>query len=235
MARVLLSMRDARRVQAERKFAHRFPQHRVAPARLDVVPIQTRAPAPELGFDALGRAKVATTIECYVTILDVTPSTLQEATDADARREGYKSAAELLGAFMGMYGEPADPQPVWLLEWEVSREVAPRFLSQRVVAGSQGDYVASPARALGDEPEAVDEFVQAELVRVAHARDHARRRDRAALVASMPLDEQIEWLAEEAHRRHVDVRDALRQARRYRHRPGVAERHVAAARQRLVA
>ena len=65
--------------------------------------------------------------------------------------------------------------------WAVRFELAPdglRFLSGKVIAGKQGDYVESSARGLRGEPPAVDELTQRRLTHEAHLDDQARQEAR---------------------------------------------------------
>lgn len=92
----------------------------------------------------------------------------------------------------------------------------PRLLSSAILAGRQGAYVDHPARALSDEPEAVDPFFQDRLTREARERDELREANRRQARNDLPFGDQLILLESEARSRYVDIRSELRAARRFR-------------------
>lgn len=207
---MIFTRREAVRIRGGRKTQHRFPRSRSAPTPLASLPVSVREANPARGYDAEGQPRVDCLRYCRVQVLSVAPSTLFAATERDAQIEGYRSRDHLLEE----WGRGGDVD-VWVMRFRLDTDTGRRFLSQRVVAGTQGDYVDNPARSLRDEPEAVDEdtlSVYALRNRERHEEHRAGERD---AVLALDFDSRLRVLVNEARARHVDIRDELRAIQRW--------------------
>lgn len=242
---MIVTEKEARRIYGGRKTEHRIPRRRVAPARHAAVSVQYRQANPNLGYID-GEPMVETVTLCRATITDVAEGLLADADDGAAQREGCRSVDELLGIWAASHGPASPGERVWVLTLELDREQRPRFLSSGVIAGLRGDYTTSGHASVDYEEvvlpggrrkrvpvEAVDEFTLDRFAR--DARD--RHRDALAMagsaIAQLEPHQQTRQLAELARRRAIDVRDELRQVRRYGHRPDVVDHQLAQIRARL--
>jgi hypothetical protein len=218
---MLVSTSAATRIARSRQCQHRIPQHRVAPARQQRVPITTR----RLNADTL---VVEAVTVCYVTVIEVVPSIIGEITAAEARLEGYKSRAAFLAEWQD------ETLPVWVLSLDVDHAAVPRYLSLGIVAGRQGDYTNNAARSLDPEAgEAVDVEDLAAYAREARLRHETRIHGEREAWKKLTVSEQVELLKAEAHARHVDIRDQLRQIKRYPDRSDIVNRQLTRIREKL--
>jgi hypothetical protein len=172
------------------------------------VPVSYRAPNEALGFTAEGLPREDTIRVCRIKVKERWLTTLDEASDQDARDEGYADLDGLLGEY--------ERGEFWVIRFIRDDTHVPRLLAGAIVAGRQGAYVSEPHRALPDEPEAVDPDYQAELCEIAGERDAKYREQRWKLIAVMPFDYQLQVLRQEAWKRHIDIRSELRAIDRWR-------------------
>lgn len=172
--------------------------------------MQLVAPFNPVAGDRLPIRSTDGDTSCHIILTDVRHTTLGNITDQDAHAEGFKTADRFKTAWIKTHDrdwinrQPADPTPeamvarfdtqhaaktVWLLTFEYDAAQAPRLL------GTVGaDYATSTARALPDEPEAVDETTQTWIT------DRAGR-------------DQAHWQAiGEARREQMDLAERLRAA-----------------------
>lgn len=187
-----------------------------------------REPNPHLGVTAQGEQRLDSVRACFIRILDVREGYLDEASEQDAKAEGYRSFYELLA----VWGRPRHRIPVWVVRFVADRTHRPRLLTSRVIAGRQGAYVEVPARAMTDEPEAVDEATQKVLTAQAHERDRVRfamARDERSTLA---FEQQLPLLVAEARARHIDVRDEIRAILRWSD-PAAKQRQLERIREKL--
>jgi hypothetical protein len=206
---LIVSQREANRIYSGRKTQHRLPRDRRAPSPESNIPISYRAPNPALGYNRDGTPKEAVLLACRVVILERWESRLYAATEQDAKEEGFKNWADMIEAWGG------EDQPVWVVRFRLDTAHRPRLLASRVVAGRQGAYTDNPARALPDEPEAVDPFFQDRITAEARSRDREREQARHADVRSLPFEVQLAVLTREARARHIDIRSELRAIQRW--------------------
>jgi hypothetical protein len=219
---VIVSRREAARIEGGRKIQHRVPRHRRRVEVGETIPITTRVPNAGLGY-VNGEPKLEPTLVCRVRVVAVAEQAVQAASEADAKAEGYRHRRELLEAWDTGSGDR--PLPTWVFRFDVIREERPRFLA-RVVAGRVADYVDNPARGcLPDEPEAVDEATVRRFSLVGRARHRDRERERREIRAKLDFDGQVRALAAEARARHIDVRDELRAIERWNN-PEARERQL---------
>lgn len=202
---MILTRPEAKRIACGRKTQHRFPIERFAPAPQDTIPISYREPAPLTG-------RLVVLEACRVQILSVTARQLDDATETDAQAEGFSCRNELLAA----WGSPRRPIPVWLIRFRLDPAAKPRLLSLRVVAGHQGDYTDNPARALPDEPEAVDEDTLRLLTEDARRRDAQRGEAAQDERHGLSLEQQVRAYERLASLHHIDIRSELRAIHRWR-------------------
>lgn len=229
-ARVRFSAQEARRIAGGRKVQHRFPRSRAVPDPLAILPVTFSEPAPALGFQENGEPREASVRACYIRVLGIREGTLGDATDQDARAEGWRSRVELMDAWDWAPGMT----PVWVMTFEVDRTDRPRWLSRAVVAGRQGAYVDNPYRALPDEGEAVDDATLERLTAEARERDAMRAARARQALRQAPLAVQVRTYEREARARHIDIRDELRALRRWKQK-SAQERQLERIRARLSA
>ena len=146
---------------------------------------------------------------CYVSVLRTWETTLHAITLEEARAEGHQSIHMALRAL----GEK--DRPLIAIEFELQRRHIPRLLSSMVVAGKQGAYVDNPARAMADEPEAVDAVTQKAITEEAWKAGARLEEEHRAVVEELPHEVAIEVLKVEARRRYIDIRDELRAYERW--------------------
>ena len=124
--------------------------------------------------------------------------------------------------------------PVWVLSFDVDHSYIPRYLSLTFVAGRQGDYTENAARCLDPEAgEAVGVEELARYAREARLRHETRIHGAREAWKNLTVPEQIELLKAEARARHIDVRDQVRQIRRYADRRDIVNRQLARIREKL--
>lgn len=204
---VILTRQEARRVRGGRKTEHRIARSRVAPTA-PVIPITYHEANPALGYTRAGEPRTNCVRECYVRVLGIAEGRISDATEADARAEGYACLADLLERW-------EDPRArVWIISWEVDPSHRPRYLSRTVIAGKQSDYVDVPTRAL-DDLEAVDEVTLARITRKAREREADRASERRAQRDALSFDAQIAACTVEARERYIDIRSELRAIKRW--------------------
>ena len=109
-----------------------------------------------------------------------------------------------------LLGDGGRERSWWVVRFRVNHEHRPRFLSKGVVAGHQSDYVEVHARALPDEPEAVDDDALRRFTAEARSGDRARASDRRREWCSLPFDQSLAAYVREARSRHIDIRSELR-------------------------
>lgn len=210
---MIVTAQEARRIASGRKTEHRIRRTRRPPDIGAVIPISYRTPNTFLGYEPDGTPRTETKLACRVRVDYVRPGELHEVTKDDARLEGYRSVALLMAA----WGDPEDETRVWIIGFTVLAEDRPRLMTptSRIIAGRQGDYVDTPARAMRDEPEAVDEATVNRFVHEARDKEWERERLRRAERGELSFDEQVAAFTAEARRRHIDIRDELRAIRRW--------------------
>jgi hypothetical protein len=165
---------------------------------------------------------------CYVHVVEVVPSIIGEVTLAEVTLEGYRSRDALLSEW------PDESTPVWVISFQVDPTYIPRYLSLGVVAGRQGDYTENASRCLDPEAgEAVGAGELAAFAREARLRHEVRIHGAREALKGLTIREQVEILKAEAHARHIDIRDQVRQIKRYGDRPDVVERQLSRMRQKL--
>lgn len=228
---MIVSEQAARRIVGERKTQHRLPRSFVAPAR-QIMPVKVRRTNPHLGY-VDGEPKTELVTVCMVRVMAVDAGFLSQVDEQAAKAEGFKSVDEFLADWEARHDFVKPDRPVWVVYFELDRTCKPRYLSERVIAGQQGDYVTNPHRALPDEAEAIDEYTLERFVKENKLKDDKRRKLRAVDVAALPVDQQISVLTVEARSRYIDVRDELRAIRRYRGKDEVIEPKLRALRSRL--
>lgn len=161
-------------------------------------------------------------------VVDVDMQFLGDITGADARAEGFRNVADFARYWMRLYDRGFDPDEhpdddaafglftdrhgdrhVWAISFDLDQSHQPRLLRARTRI-DEDDYTSQPRNALPDEPEAVDERMQARLTTEAHqrfadshseqlderqARTLARRTREAALAAMRAGIDTSEQLA----------------------------------------
>lgn len=178
------------------------------------VPITYREPNPALGYEKDGSPKEDTIRVCHVRVVERWETTIDAASEEDILAEGYSDRED----YEADWGFLPQDTPVWVVRFELDPRDYPRLLSSGIIAGRQGPYVEHTARALPDEPEAVDEFTQSWITAEAGSRDREHIREARSIRADLPIEDQIMALAAEARARYVDVRDEMRVIDRYPHR-----------------
>lgn len=166
--------------------------------------MSVREPNPALGYKRDGGVRLDCVRYCRVQVLSCSAAMLSDATERDAHLEGYRDLADLREDW------GAGDQPVWVMRFRLDVSHEPRFLSERVVAGKQSDYVEVPARGLRHEPEAVDEDTQTLITLRAAQRDRARFEQRREEIKALGFDARLASLVAEARARHIDIRSELR-------------------------
>lgn len=87
---------------------------------------------------------------CRLKVLRYHVAELDRTTNADAKREGYKSRGELERAYLDAYGGAWTDQHCWVITFAIDKAEPVRLLQR--VAG----YTTSSHQALEMEPEAID-------------------------------------------------------------------------------
>lgn len=164
---------------------------------------------------------------CYIVVLAKWRTRLYHVTDDEARECGWHDRGEMLDAW------DRKDQVVWAVKFKLDETHRPRLLSDRVIAGRQGNYVDNRKRALPDEPEAVDQLTERWLVKQARERFCEHRKAMWRERAELPFDEQLWGLSIEARSRHIDIRDELRAIERWRNAPAARATQLARIRAKL--
>lgn len=200
MLPVIVTRQVARRIAAGRQTQIRLAGARRSPAVLANIPVSYRVPCQH------GLRKMDTLTACRVVVLDAREQRLLDASDEDAKAEGYRDRRQLVAAWGGSGRNPR----LLLVRFTLDTTEQPRYLSRAVVAGRQGAYTSNQHQALPDEPEAVSDEVLDEFTAQARARDAHRRTNVKRMVEQMTLEQQVTFYELEARKRHIDIRSELR-------------------------
>jgi hypothetical protein len=206
---VIVSEREAKRIFEGRKRQHRLPLHRRAPEPGNLIPVTFRRPNEALGYDAYGHPREEPIRACHIRITERWETAVGKVTASDLVDEGFRDIDEYRDFWPNMSVH------VWVIRFHVEQRDEARLLSARVVAGRQGSYVTNVARALPDEPEAVDPFTQQQFSDAARERDLQRELERRDLRNRLPFALRLRAAELEARRRHIDIRDELRAINRW--------------------
>lgn len=165
------------------------------------MPVSYRQACPALGPD-----RTETFRACRIQIMVVVEADNADASEADARAEGYASLEELHAA------HPLE-QRSWVIRFGVIHDEV-RLLTRDIIPGKQGPYTDVHANAM-DELEAVDDDYLDLFAKRARDREYERQQERRRALGELSFDEELDILTREARERHIDIRDELRAIRRW--------------------
>jgi hypothetical protein len=192
----------------------RLPRTRWTPKRTDTLRIARyhRDDEGRVVKVTAGRVLMPLLVDAYRLVPE-----LDDLTDADARDEGYDDAIHLRDVFLETYKAPFTGSPGYVVDFHLDRSDTVRLLPRQNGArvdfapgdlADAGQYTSAAARALRDEPEAVD---PAEVDRGRTALELRQRYVKAKLqeeqqLARMTLGERLdrELAAAEAAGRNVE-------------------------------
>lgn len=187
---MVLELRHVAAIEQGRKTQHSRPSGgaslRHSPWRTgQVLPVQATVTEKDQWSDKITERRETL---CHIKITAVAEADASTYTDAEARREGFRSAEEFFDWWRGEHGHRPRfthrgdvchvETPVWVCLFVLDRQ---RFLAdiptqgnQRGVPADPRGYAHSPGAAMADEPEAVDDETLAEFARDAKQRDRDR-------------------------------------------------------------
>jgi len=223
---VIVLRYEAKRIYEGRKERHRLALHRKPPEPGRVVPITYREPNEALGYTRAGTPRLEANLLCYIRVTSCDREMVSSVTADSITAEGYPHFDDFVDDW------PNPDVLTWVIGFHLEPVHRNRLLSNRIIAGHQGNYVTSSIRALEDAGEAVDPLTQAEYAEQGRERDLARFAAARGERAQLPFELRLASLRDEARRRHIDVRDELRAIERWRD-PAAREKQLAKMRAKL--